>query len=240
MKDLIYSGYHPYQGQEAVAVGFLFSLRTEDVVLSTHRAHCQAVAKGSPVRAMLAEMMGRQPGVSGGLGGAMQFLHPENNSSCGSIVGSGIAIAPFDEIDSQITRQLEADRQWALEQPFPTIEQAAELTLLAERARTAKVSVEDLRGGTFTISNLGAVGGAYSTPIINHPETAILSLGRSRRILQLREGKIENRLMMPLSLSYDHRVVDGAAAGRSVASSAMRTSMARGTCGFVPVVRMSA
>jgi len=94
LKDLIFSGYHPYVGQEAVAVGFCSELRTEDVVLSTHRAHCHAVAKGSPVRGILTEMMGRQTGVSGGLGGAMQFLHPENNFYCGSIVGSNLAIAP--------------------------------------------------------------------------------------------------------------------------------------------------
>jgi TPP-dependent pyruvate/acetoin dehydrogenase alpha subunit len=94
MKDLIFSGYHPYYGQEAVAVGFCSELRREDVVLSTHRAHCHAVAKGSPAREILAEMMGRQTGVSGGLGGAMQFLHPENNFFCGSIVGSNLAIAP--------------------------------------------------------------------------------------------------------------------------------------------------
>jgi len=94
MKDLIFSGYHPYVGQEAVAVGFCSSLRTEDVVLSTHRAHCHAVAKGSPLRNVLAEMMGRRSGVSGGLGGAMQFLHPENNFFSGSIVGAGLVIAP--------------------------------------------------------------------------------------------------------------------------------------------------
>ncbi len=94
MKDLIFSGYHPYVGQEAVAVGFCSSLRTEDVVLSTHRAHCHAVAKGSPVRVILAEMMGRQSGGAGGLGGAMQILHPENNFFAGSIVGSNICIAP--------------------------------------------------------------------------------------------------------------------------------------------------
>ena len=93
-KDLIFSGYHPYVGQEAVAVGFCSPLRASDVVLSTHRAHCHAVAKGSPPRQILAEMMGRQGGVSGGLGGAMQFLHPENNFFCGSIVGSNLAIAP--------------------------------------------------------------------------------------------------------------------------------------------------
>ena len=91
---------------------------------------------------------------------------------------------------------------------------ARELTTMAARARAVEFSLDDLRGGTFTVSNLGAVGGAYSTPIINHPEVAILLLGRSRWLLGMREGAVENRLMMPLSLSYDHRVVDGAAAGR--------------------------
>lgn len=91
---------------------------------------------------------------------------------------------------------------------------ARELTLLAARARSAEFGIEELRGGTFTVSNLGAVGGVYSTPIINHPEVAILLLGRTRWMLVGHEGKIEPRLMLPLSLSYDHRVVDGAAAGR--------------------------
>ena len=91
---------------------------------------------------------------------------------------------------------------------------ARELTLLAARARSAEFTVDELRGGTFTVSNLGAVGGVYSTPIINHPEAAILLLGRSRWMLSVFEGKIEGRLKMPLSLSFDHRVVDGAAAGR--------------------------
>ena len=91
---------------------------------------------------------------------------------------------------------------------------ARELTLLAARARSADFAVEEFRGGTFTVTNLGAVGGTYSTPIINHPEVAILLLGRSRWLLGVHEGKIEGRLMMPLSLSYDHRVVDGATAGR--------------------------
>jgi pyruvate dehydrogenase E2 component (dihydrolipoamide acetyltransferase) len=91
---------------------------------------------------------------------------------------------------------------------------ARELTLLAARARAAEFGVDELRGGTFTISNLGAVGGIYSTPIINHPEVAILLLGRSRWLLGVHEGKIEGRLKMPLSLSFDHRVVDGAAATR--------------------------
>jgi pyruvate dehydrogenase E2 component (dihydrolipoamide acetyltransferase) len=91
---------------------------------------------------------------------------------------------------------------------------AKELGTVSQKARNSDFSIEDIRGGTFTISNLGAVGGTYSTPIINHPEVAILLVGRARWMLVSREEKIENRLMLPLSLSYDHRLVDGAAASR--------------------------
>ena len=93
MKDQIYSGYHPYEGQEAVAVGFCGGLKRDDVVLSTHRPHGHAVAKGCSLEAVLSEMMGRRTGCSGGLGGAMQFLDPENNFFCGSVVGSNLPIA---------------------------------------------------------------------------------------------------------------------------------------------------
>jgi pyruvate dehydrogenase E2 component (dihydrolipoamide acetyltransferase) len=93
-------------------------------------------------------------------------------------------------------------------------ELARALASLAERARNAQFGLEELRGGTFTISNLGAVGGRFSTPIINYPEVAILLLGRSRWQPVVREGKIEPRFMMPLSLSYDHRLIDGATAQR--------------------------
>jgi pyruvate dehydrogenase E2 component (dihydrolipoamide acetyltransferase) len=86
---------------------------------------------------------------------------------------------------------------------------------LADKVRHGQQSLDDLRGGTFTISNLGAVGGQYSTPIINHPEVAILLAGRSRKVpVVTADDKIEPRLTMPLSLSYDHRLVDGAAAAR--------------------------
>jgi len=91
---------------------------------------------------------------------------------------------------------------------------ARAVSSIAQRARAAQFAVEDLRGGTFTISNMGAVGGAYATPIINHPEVAILLIGRTRWMPVVREGKIEPRFMMPLSLSYDHRLVDGATAAR--------------------------
>jgi pyruvate dehydrogenase E2 component (dihydrolipoamide acetyltransferase) len=91
---------------------------------------------------------------------------------------------------------------------------AQQLNTLTQKVRDAAFSVDDLRGGTFTISNLGAIGGTYSTPIINHPEVAVLLLGRSRWLPVVRDEKIEIRLMLPLSLSYDHRIVDGATASR--------------------------
>ena len=95
---------------------------------------------------------------------------------------------------------------------IPQVAQAIADT--AEKAKNAQYSLDDLKGGTFTISNLGAVGGAYSTPIINWPEVAILLLGRARKMAVVREDRIEPRLMMPLSLSYDHRIIDGAMAAR--------------------------
>jgi pyruvate dehydrogenase E2 component (dihydrolipoamide acetyltransferase) len=91
---------------------------------------------------------------------------------------------------------------------------ARALTSVAERARAVQFTVDELRGGSFTISNLGAVGGIYSTPIINYPEVAVLLLGRTRWTPVVREGQVVPRLIMPLSLSYDHRLVDGANAAR--------------------------
>jgi pyruvate dehydrogenase E2 component (dihydrolipoamide acetyltransferase) len=97
---------------------------------------------------------------------------------------------------------------------IPQIAQA--LTALAERAKASQYTVDELRGGTFTISNMGTVGGTYSTPIINSPEVAVLLIGRSRKlpVVMKKDDRIEPRLMMPLSLSYDHRLVDGANAAR--------------------------
>jgi pyruvate dehydrogenase E2 component (dihydrolipoamide acetyltransferase) len=91
---------------------------------------------------------------------------------------------------------------------------AAELTATAERARQRKLDAAELRGGTFTITNLGGIGGTAFTPIVNYPEVAILGLSRSRLEPVVRGGQVVPRLMLPLSLSYDHRVIDGAAAAR--------------------------
>jgi pyruvate dehydrogenase E2 component (dihydrolipoamide acetyltransferase) len=93
-------------------------------------------------------------------------------------------------------------------------ELAEELNAIAQRARDRKLDSAELKGGTFTITNLGGIGGTAFTPIINYPEVAILGLSRSRLEPVVRGGQIVPRLMLPLSLSYDHRVIDGAAAAR--------------------------
>ncbi len=91
---------------------------------------------------------------------------------------------------------------------------AQELDRLIVASRDGNLAIDEMRGGTFTISNMGAVGGTYSTPIINPPEVAILLVGRSRPLPWVVDQAIESRLIMPLSLTYDHRVVDGADAAR--------------------------
>jgi len=91
---------------------------------------------------------------------------------------------------------------------------ARQLQKITERVRGGSYTVDDLRGSTFTVSNLGAIGGTYSTPIVNTPEVAILLLGRARKLPVVVDDEIAIRLMMPLSLSYDHRLVDGGAAAR--------------------------
>lgn len=92
---------------------------------------------------------------------------------------------------------------------------AKALADMAARVRTGDFGVNELRGGTFTISNLGAIGGTYSTPIINVPEVAILLVGRTRKLpVVMDDDSIAVRQMMPLSLSYDHRLVDGGTAAR--------------------------
>lgn len=89
------------------------------------------------------------------------------------------------------------------------------LAEMAGKVRSGSFGLGDLKGGTFTISNLGAIGGQYSTPIVNTPEVAILLVGRSRKLpVVMPDDTIAPRLMMPLSLSYDHRLVDGATAAR--------------------------
>jgi pyruvate dehydrogenase E2 component (dihydrolipoyllysine-residue acetyltransferase) len=91
---------------------------------------------------------------------------------------------------------------------------ARELSELSEKARAGKLSPNDMQGGCFTISSLGGIGGTAFTPIINAPEVAILGVSRSTMKPVYRDGTFVPRLMLPLSLSYDHRVIDGATAAR--------------------------
>lgn len=96
------------------------------------------------------------------------------------------------------------------------LEISKDLSSLAEKTRQRKVGVEDLKGGTFTISNLGGIGGKHFTPIINKPEVAILGVSRGAMTAVVRDGKIVQRSIMPISVSYDHRVIDGADGARFI------------------------
>lgn len=91
---------------------------------------------------------------------------------------------------------------------------SVELSEVSEKARTKKISVDELQGGTFTISNLGGIGGTYFSPVLNAPEVAILGISRSVIEPVYIDGGFLPRLMLPLSLSYDHRLIDGADAIR--------------------------
>jgi len=93
---------------------------------------------------------------------------------------------------------------------------AEELAILSEKARSRTIDLTDLKGGTFTLTNFGAMGGIFGFPIIHHPEVAILGLGKILEKPLVVEGKIEIRKVLPLSLSFDHRVVDGAEAVRFI------------------------
>ena len=98
------------------------------------------------------------------------------------------------------------------------VELAVELAQISLKAKNKKLTPEDMEGGTFTITNLGGVGGTYFTPIVNYPEVAILGMSRSRMepVWIKAKDKFEPRLMLPVSLSYDHRLIDGADAARFV------------------------
>ena len=93
-------------------------------------------------------------------------------------------------------------------------ELAQELTTLSSKARDKKILPADMEGGCFTISSLGGIGGTYFTPIVNPPEVAILGISRSTSEPVFMEGKLRKRLILPFALSYDHRLIDGAAAAR--------------------------
>jgi len=91
---------------------------------------------------------------------------------------------------------------------------STELHALTEKTRQRKVSIEELQGGTFTISNQGSIGGDHFTPIIYAPQVAILGIGQGKAKPIALDGKIAIRTILPLCLAYDHRVLDGADAVR--------------------------
>jgi pyruvate dehydrogenase E2 component (dihydrolipoamide acetyltransferase) len=95
---------------------------------------------------------------------------------------------------------------------------AQQLAELAEQARERKLPLDAMQGATCTVTNLGGIGGVAFTPIVNYPEVCILGMSRTQTELRLNDGKVEERLMLPLALSYDHRVINGADAARFVAT----------------------
>src|SRR5262245_13026200 len=133
-------------------------------------------------------------------------VHMENNTIIyKEYVNIGIAVDTERGLVVPVLR--DADRK--------SISQiASELEELASTVRDGKFDLDLLKGGTFTISNMGAVGGTYSTPIINPPQVAIMLVGRTRPVPHIVDDAVVARLMMPLSITYDHRLVDGAAAAR--------------------------
>ena len=140
--------------------------------------------------------------------------HPQFNASLDTAAGElilkrychvGVAVATDRGLLVPVLRDV--DRK-------PVLEIARELAAVAARAREGKSSLDELRGGTFTLTNIGALGGSGAIPIINYPEVAILAVARAREEAVVHDGHIVPRLMLPLSLTFDHRVADGADGAR--------------------------
>jgi len=140
--------------------------------------------------------------------------HPQFNASLDPGAGElvlkhychlGIAVATERGLIVPVIRDV--DRK-------PVLEVARELAALAQRVRDGKASLDDLRGGSFTVTNIGALGGTGAIPIINYPEVAILGVARGREEPVVRNGQIVPRTILPLTLTFDHRVADGADGAR--------------------------
>jgi len=140
--------------------------------------------------------------------------HPQFNASLDPAAGElivkrychlGVAVATERGLIVPVIRDV--DRK-------PLLEIQRELGALAQRVRDGKATLDDLKGGTFTITNIGALGGTGAIPIINYPEVAILGVARGREEAVVRDGQIVPRLLLPLSLTFDHRVADGADGAR--------------------------
>jgi pyruvate dehydrogenase E2 component (dihydrolipoamide acetyltransferase) len=140
--------------------------------------------------------------------------HPQFNASLDPAAGElilkryyhlGVAVATSRGLIVPVLRDVEGK---------PVLEIGRELGALAQRVRDGKATLDDLRGGTFTITNIGVLGGTAAIPVINYPEVAILAVARARQEAVVREGQIVPRLMLPLTLTFDHRVADGADGAR--------------------------
>jgi pyruvate dehydrogenase E2 component (dihydrolipoamide acetyltransferase) len=140
--------------------------------------------------------------------------HPQFNASLDAAAGElilkryvhlGVAVAAERGLIVPVIRDVDAR---------PVVEVARELAAVAARVREGKATLDELRGGTFTVTNIGALGGTGAIPIINYPEVAILGVARARQEPAVRDGQIVPRLLLPLSLTFDHRVADGADGAR--------------------------
>jgi pyruvate dehydrogenase E2 component (dihydrolipoamide acetyltransferase) len=144
--------------------------------------------------------------------------HPQFNSSLDPAAGElivkryhhvGVAVATERGLIVPVIRDVDKK---------PLVELQRELAALAQRVREGKATLDDLRGGTFTITNIGALGGTGAIPIINYPEVAILGVARGREEPVVYEGKIVPRMLLPISLTFDHRIADGADGARFAAA----------------------
>jgi pyruvate dehydrogenase E2 component (dihydrolipoamide acetyltransferase) len=140
--------------------------------------------------------------------------HPQFNASLDAGAGElilkrychlGIAVATDRGLIVPVIRDVDTK---------PVMDIARELAALAQRVRDGKAALDDLRGGTFTVTNIGALGGTGAIPIINYPEVAILGVARGREEPVARGGQIVVRMMLPITLTFDHRVADGADGAR--------------------------
>ncbi len=141
-------------------------------------------------------------------------VHPKFNSSIALARGEqivkhdyNIGVAVDTERGLMVPVLCDVDRR-------NVIQIAVELQRAADRAKARKLSPDDMAGGCFTITNIGGIGGGFFTPIVNHPEVGILGVGRASYEPVLVDGFFQPRLMLPLSLSFDHRIIDGADGAR--------------------------